>query len=367
MKMPFAGVIGAVLLLPVAAVLAQKASVRLPAQQRVITGPALSSAARNFGEQHQRLRAMERHMALVMADVRNVARGIREAAVGAAPALDSVGRVPARGTGRAGDRIGPGTGAGVAGSQYESPMGANMSDIDGRLRGNKPRSSVVGAGGIPDSRSVASTGGWVSNKSWGSDVMFGTTTTTRDPRSGATVLVVTTIYDAVTDRLTAWVVVTVDNMGNETAEVHGVDYRGSRHDTPVIVEGTTVRDGAGTVVTEKPATERPYEPGRDPPIDGPSADSQTAEEGTAGGMRNFNGPLGITCNPITGVCGPGLKLGSAQVNPGRVDGQSASVPRVHLDPRAPVVNPDPHALENPRTPTAIDRDGEGPGAIPPKP
>lgn len=362
------GVLGAVLLLPVTVAVAQKAqSVQLPAQKRVVAGPALDSAVRNLAKERQRLRELEQHMELLLADARDVARGIRESAVGTSPALDGVGKSPARGTGRAGDRIGAGSGAGAAGSQYENPMGSSMSDIDGRLRGNKPRSSAVGPGGIPDSRGVASSGGWVTTQRWKDGQHTGVTTTTRDPRSEATVQVTTVARESKSGRLSSWSTTTIDNMGNETTKTRSVEYRGAGQ-TPVVTEETVlITDDGNSLQAYESDSPRPYDADVDPPISEPGRGSQPAEEGTVGGMRNFNGPLGITCNPITGVCGPGLKLGSAQVNPGRIDGQSAVGPRLRLDPRAPVINPDPNALENASTPNAIDRDGKGPGAIPPKP
>lgn len=364
MKLAVAAAIGAALCLPVPSALAQNApSVQLPARERLIAAPALKGAVRDLGAERQRMRALEQHMELLLADARDVARGLRDSAVGGAPALDSVGKSPGRGTGRAGDRLGQATG--TRGSQYESPLGSATSGIDGRLRGNKPRSSVLDPGGTPDGSGMAGSG-WVTHQSWTRGGSHGTTTTTHDPRSGATVAIVSSARDE-GGTLTHWSETTVDSRGNTTTQYHRIDLRGPNGDVPVVVERTEQRDGSGNVTDAGNESEREYEAGKDPPIAGPAADSQTAEEGTVGGMRNLNLPLGISCNPITGVCGPGLKLGSAQVNPGRLEGQSATGPRLRLDPRAPVINPDPNALENLRTPSTIDRDGEGPGASPPKP
>lgn len=370
-------------LLPGAVVQAQKASstiapvpVPVPVHKRAVITPKLGNAATATLDVQRRMRDFEQFMDLVLADARDVARGLREEHIGAAPAIGDVGKPAGRDTGRAADRVGSRTGDQESpyGSEYENPLGSTMSGIDGRIRGNKPRSTVVGATqpgsagiassgiGMGKSSSRSTTGAWARESDDGV-VTHGTTTTTSDARTRATVKVAVVAYSGEdSGSLVSWSETTVDNMGKSTATTHTVDYVGQSPDnpgTPVVTTKTQVRNGDDEVLSEHVSPARPYNPDEDPPLDG----TQVAE---GGGATGFEGPLGISCNPITGVCGPGLKLGSAQVNPGRMD-QSMIGTRLRIDPRNSVINPDPDALENVGTPDPINRDGKGPGAKPPKP
>lgn len=371
---------GAVLLLPATMAYAQKgAPAQLPVQKqaivmhdRAVIAPKLGNAATAAMDTQRRMRDFEQFMDLVLDDARDVVRGIREGQIGAAPGISAagIGASPGRDTGRAVDRVGPrkaGQGS-PYGSGYENPLGSTMSGIDGRIRGNKPRSTVVGAtqpgaGGIAStgvgkSPSYGTTVPWARGHDGGVD-RHGTTTTQHDQRTGATVKVSVVSYADYNGALLSWSESTVDNMGKSTTTTHTVRYLGDNQDVPVVTTKTRVRDGDGEVLSESTPTERPYDPDEDPPLEG----TQVAE---GGGSTGFDGPLGMTCNPITGVCGPGLKLGAAQVNPGRLQ-QSAAGTRLRMDPRGAVINPDPDALGNVGTPNPIDRDGKGPGAKPPRP
>ncbi len=362
------GALAALVLLPITIAQAQKASsATLPVHKRA-AAPPLGNAQASVLDVQRRMRAFEQFMELVVADARDVARALREEHVGAAPGITDVGNTPGRDTGRAVDRVGSRTGGqgSAAGSKYENPLGDTMSGIDGRLRGNKPRSTVVGAT-QPGPAGVASSGdgstgqkgrSWVTTKSWSRDGMDGTTTTTRDPRSGNPLLIIIVARDSRTGELSQWAEVSVSDLGDTTSHEHRVEHRGPHGQVRTVVD-RTVHRGISTTSSDDPV-ERPYDPDRDPPLDG----TQVAE---GGGATGFDGPLGMSCNPITGVCGPGLKLGAAQVNPGRMQPQVANGQRLRMDPRGVVINPDPNALPDVGKPDPIDRDGKGPGTRPPKP
>lgn len=372
-KVLAASMLATLVLLSGAMVQAQKASSTIapvPVHKRAVITPKLGNAATATLDVQRRMRDFEQFMELVLADARDVARGLREEHIGAAPAIGDVGKPAGRDTGRAADRVGSRTGdqGSPYGSEYENPLGSTMSGIDSRIRGNKPRSTVVGAT-QPGAGGIASTGigksptynttrPWSSSGAHGVNV-HGTTTTTHDSRTRATVKVDVVAYSDSNGALLSWSESTTDNMGKSTTTSHVVDYVGASGDTPVVTTTTQVLNAENEVLSDSEPTARPYDPDRDPPLDG----TQVAE---GGGATGFDGPLGISCNPITGVCGPGLKLGSAQVNPGRMD-QAMIGTRLRIDPRNSVINPDPDALENVGTPDPINRDGKGPGAKPPKP
>lgn len=313
-------------------------------------------------------RLWDAHQVRQAAAVAGVVRELREGMVGKQSGLTDHGIPGTRGNGRAGDRLGaPSRGQPPASTD---PLGRRSAGITDRLRNKRPDSTVVGAGSVPrDSTGLASHS--QPQDSYG-DGVHTATTTHRSDRTGATYLIYSVSYDKATSKLIGWSVTTVDEFGDSRTQLNHVEYTGPNGDVPVVTStATSSRGGAhtGGAVASGTTTRRPYREGDPAVVDpGPIAGGEgqpIAEEGTPVKLPVL--PWGIECNPITGSCSEGFKLGNNQVNPGREPSASAaSRPLLRVDPKSIVVNPNPVDPQVEGELRAIDRDGRTPGARPPQ-
>ncbi len=355
--------------LPVSPALAQ-ASKRAQPVIQAVPNVKLSTLQQMDPSRWQRMHQL--HEARAAAEVADIVGALRDGMVGKQPGLTDNGGLTDRTTGRASDRLGaakPGQAPG-----YQDPLGNHNAGINSRLRGTPPRSTVVGPGGIPTNRT-----GLAASSSTESIVGHGvrtTTTTFRSDRTGATFLIYSVSYDSASGRLVGWSATAVDGYGDSRTQLNHVDYRGPNGDVPVVT--TTVSQRAGDAGAHTGGTEssgtvtRPLMP-TDPPVQDPvvakrpTSGQPIAEEGTPVQLPVM--PWGIQCNPITGFCTEGMKLGNNQVNPGPAGASNSagSGPRVNVDPKTLVINPNPVYPQGQGSPRPIDRDGATPGARPPPP
>ena len=336
-----------------------------PAPARVtVTTPPISKQHALELENAQRARKM--------AEINKMAQDLRNKSAGATPdLLDQGGGTARRESGSAADRAGnlppP-----VSGTDYKNPLGEASAGIDARLRGNSPRAKVVGPGGLPTDSTGLAADTYTKDREivpQGDGSSREVTTETRsDSRTGATLGTTTVFRDKDTGTLLSFSRSYTRSTGEETILDSEITYAGRNHDVPLVTQTVTHIGPDGERIGDKSISQRAYIPGADPPIRGsgsgsvPGSPRMPTVDGT--GDARFHGPMGMVYNPATGQWSAGMALEKNQVKPG-CEAALPTGPRVRIDQKAIVTNPDPDALQGARALRRIERSGMGPGQRPP--
>jgi len=266
------------------------------------------------------------------------------------------------------------------GTQYADPLGSMDAGLTAKLRGQKPRRMLVGPGRLPTESDLARgsdggaralgdpTTGAMPNPKEGFSTREGYELLLHYPNGTVVQTHVTTHSDGTVGYAskTVW-----DPSGRfstwEQVEFHEDKEIHHRHsyvdDSNLIHESWTQTRGGSREV---------YFPQRDvvpreeyhPPLRAPRRDMARYQpiEDTGGGDG------AAWCNPISGHCyEAGIRTSKTYVHPGRGESQPLVGPRLAIDPRSLVVNPNPvDPAAKSKVPKTIVREGMGPGPRPPK-